>query len=66
MYKEPFISKETNDTIALRTEQKMKQVAVKVMDTNQTDADFIGNLLDLCTLNRMAESHQANAKVRGA
>ena len=60
MYKEPFASQETNAAAALRVEQKMEQVAAKVADHNQSDADFTANLLDLCTLNRMAESHQAN------
>jgi hypothetical protein len=60
MYKEVFASKETNAAVALRVEQKMKQVAAKVADPDQSDADFTANLLGLCTLNRMAESHQAN------
>jgi len=61
MYKEPFASKETNAVAALHVEQKMEQVVAKVADQGQSDADFTANLLDLCTLNRMAESHQANA-----
>ena len=61
MYKEPFASRETNAAAALRVKQKMEQVAVKVADQDQSDADFMANLLDLCTLNRMAESHQPNA-----
>ena len=60
MYKEPFASKETNAAAALRVEQKIKQVAAKVADPDQNDADFTANLLDLCMLNRMAESHQPN------
>jgi hypothetical protein len=59
MYKEPYVSKETNDAAALRVEEKMEQVATKVADPDQSDTDFTANLLDLCTLNRMAESHAA-------
>ena len=61
MYKEPFASRETNAAAALRVEQKIADVAAKVADPEQSDADFTANLLDLCTLNRVAESHQANA-----
>jgi len=62
MYKEPFAPKETNAAAALRVEQKMEEVAAKVANPEQNDADFTANLLDLCTLNRMAESHQANTR----
>ena len=59
MYKEPFIK--SNAAAAVRVEQKMEQVAAKVVDPDQSDADFTANLMDLCTLNRMAESHQGGA-----
>jgi len=62
MYKEVFISKETNAAAAMRVEQKMEQVSAKVADLGQSDADFTANLLDLCILNRMLESHQATAQ----
>ena len=62
MYKEPFASKEPNAAAALRVEQKMEQVAAKVADPDQSDADFTANLLDLCTLNRMIERKEGETK----
>lgn len=63
MYKEPFASKETNAAAALRVEQKMASTAEKVANPEQSDADFMANLTDLCVLNRMAESHDTAAPI---
>ena len=65
MYKEPFVSKETNAATAQRIEQKIEQVAIKVANLDQCDADFTANLLDLCTLHRMAESHLERKDSKG-
>ena len=62
MYKEPLASDEANRNMTKRIEQKMERVTVKVANTGQSDSDFTANLLDLCVLNLMFESHQANTE----
>jgi len=57
MYKEPFASREANEAMKTRITQKMEQVAGKLL-ISKSDEGFAKNLLDLCILNRMAESHQ--------
>lgn len=58
MYKESLVSDEANRNMAKRIKSKMVDVAAKVADSEQSDAIFVANLLDLCTLNRMEESHR--------
>jgi len=59
MYKEPMISKETNEVAAKRINQKIEKTVEKLSsDTKQSDTDFM-SLYDLCVLNRMVDSHDA-------
>ena len=55
MYTDLMISKKTNEIAAKRIGQKIEEM-VKMLP-EQSDADFISNLHDLCILNRMADSH---------
>ena len=60
MYKEPMISKETNEVAAKRINQKIEKTVEKLSsDTKQSDTDFMSNLYDLCVLNRMVDSHDS-------
>ena len=56
MYKEIITTEDVNRSMEKRITEKMKQVAGKVL-SSESNEDFTKNLLDLCTLNRMAESH---------
>uniref|UniRef100_A0A6H1ZUG1 Uncharacterized protein n=1 Tax=viral metagenome TaxID=1070528 RepID=A0A6H1ZUG1_9ZZZZ len=56
MYKEIITTEDVNKSMEKRITEKMKQVAEKVL-SSESNEDFTKNLLDLCTLNRMAESH---------
>jgi hypothetical protein len=62
MFKEPLETPEQNRSAQIRIHQKMDEVAKKVADPLQSDADFMNNLMDLTTLNIMAESHDHPAK----
>lgn len=58
MYKESLSTPEQNHNLKTRIEQKVKDVAKNVIDPAKSDADFVKNLLDLATLNKMFDSYE--------
>lgn len=57
MFKEPLASQHQNKMNKKRIELEMNKAAGNVLDETQSDESFFNNLLDLCTLNKMADSY---------
>jgi len=64
MYKEPLASARTNRAMEQRIKQKIEATAEKIANPNLSDEKFNAALLDLCTLNRMRDSHKAEAETK--
>lgn len=62
MFKDPIANQAANEQAARMIDRKTKEVSGKVTDPNHSDAEFMGNLFDLCTLNKMADSHRRGSE----
>jgi hypothetical protein len=54
MFKDPLTSKDAAEKMI---EMKTKETVYKLLETQQTDQEFVNNLMDLCLLNKMANSY---------
>lgn len=57
MYHEPIVDEKTNAAMRRQIEAKTQNVVTELTTANLGDEDFNAKLLDLCVLNRMADSH---------
>ena len=57
MFYDPIASDAANIQAETLICQKTEEIAKKITSADQSD-DFIGNLRDLCLLNKMADSHE--------
>jgi len=57
MFKCPMSNREANEQAARFIERKITEKVSALIDPEQSNSEFIGNLFDLCILNKMAESH---------
>lgn len=65
MFKDPILSKEHNAVSRIRIGQKLEEAAAVVGTPEQSDSDFMAAILDVATLNLMADSHDGKSNERG-
>ena len=58
MFKDPLASREANEQAEKMINRKTIEIVQKLSDPQQEDLEFTSNLMDLCLLNKMVESHK--------